>query len=265
MKKINLGIIGFGNMGSAIGWALKKNKRYKLYAFEKDPQKQKNFKFSSNLWQMIKVCDVILLAIKPQDTVKFLNESKLYLLDKKPLLISIAAGLATNYFEKHLPRARVVRVMPNLAARVNEAVSFIAKGKYANQNDINCVKDIFSYVGKTFITQEKMMDAVTAVSGSGPGFLYYFMEAVFKSACDLGFNTKDAKAMVSQTFYGAAKLALESGKDFSLLVNEVASPGGTTRAGLDVLEGFKLRKIMEKTLLAASQRSVQLSQLLTQK
>jgi len=265
MKKINVGIIGFGNMGAAIGLALKVNKRYTLCAFEKDTKKHKNFNFSTNIWKVIKQSDVVILAIKPQDIGKFLSETKLYFLDKKPLLITIAAGLTTSYFEAQLPKVRVVRVMPNLAARIHEAVSFICKGKYAKTNDINCAKDIFSSIGKAFVTKETMMDAVTAVSGSGPGFLYYYMESMFKAAKDLGFSEKDAKAIVAQTVYGAAKLANESDKSFETLVSEVASPGGTTRAGLDIMAENKLPEIAHKTLAAARNRAKQLSEILTQK
>jgi pyrroline-5-carboxylate reductase len=265
MRKIAVGIVGFGNMGAAIGLALKSNKRYTLCAFEKDQKKQKGFNFSNNIWKVIKGSDVVILAIKPQDIGKFLNETKLYFLDKKPLIITIAAGLTTSYFETQLPKARVVRVMPNLAARINESVSFICKGKYAKQNDINCAKDIFSSIGEVFVTKEGMMDGVTAVSGSGPGFLYFYMDAMYRGAKNLGFNDNDARAVVAQTVYGAAKLALLSDKSFETLVSEVASPGGTTHAGLDVLTQEKLPQIAKKTLLAAKDRARQLSEMLTQK
>jgi len=259
MKKIRVGIVGFGNMGSAIGLALKQSSGFSVTAFEKDPHKRKNIRFLKNIRTLVDCSDVVILALKPQDMPQFLLENKVFFIKTRPLVVTIAAGLTCAFFEKHLPGVRVVRVMPNLPAKIGAGVSFIAKGKYAAKADMAIAEKIFSCVGKVFFAPERSLDKVTAVCGSGPGFIFYLMDCFYSGALKLGFSTTVAREMVAGTFYGSAKLAENGKDDFKLLAGQVASKGGTTRAGLDVLERAKLNKLIDKTFAAAASRAKTLS------
>lgn len=257
--KIRVGIVGFGNMGAAIGLALKKSNRYEVSAFETDPQKRKGTRFLTSCRSLIASNSVVILAIKPQDIPQLLRENKEHFTTFRPLVITIAAGLPCAFFEKHLAESRVVRVMPNLPAKINESVSFIAKGKYASKTDMATAQKIFSCVGTVFVTPENMLDKVTAVCGSGPGFVFYLMDCFYAAALKLGFTSLSTREIIARVFYGSAKLALTEDVDFKLLTTRVTSKGGTTRAGLDVLETGKLAALIEKTFYAAADRAKELS------
>jgi len=261
-RNLNIGIVGFGNMGRALAYALLDGTEGCISIYEKDKKKIKGLKnllISENAKELIETADVVILAIKPQDIKKFLKETKYYFLNKKPILISIAAGIPTYFFERYVKQIRVIRVMPNLAAKVRESISFICKGKFAKNKDLEIAKRIFRYVGEVIIIKEGFLNKVTSISGSGPGYVYYFMDCLYKSALELGFQKKIAKRMVEQTFRGAIKLAKLSGKDFNLLVKAVASPKGTTLAALKIFKKRKLKGIIASAVNAAHKRAKELS------
>jgi pyrroline-5-carboxylate reductase len=262
-KKIDIGIIGLGNMGAACSLAIKGLSRVCIYAYDQDKKKtakyKKNFPVTKNSEELIAKSDIVLLAIKPQDIDTFLNKTKETFLKKSPLLITIAAGISTKFFERRIKGLRVVRVMPNLAAKVGESVSFMSKGKFAKKADLGAVKVIFSRVGEIIEISEKYLDKVTAISGSGPGYIYYFMDCLYKGALSLGFPKEVAKRMVMKTFLGAAKLVKEGGGDFSKWVERVSSSGGTTQAALKVWDENKFAKLIEKGVGAAHSRAKELN------
>lgn len=256
MKKI--GIIGFGNMGSACGFALKQSEKYKIYIYDKAqnrlPEKSQ-FIITKTAAHLIEQADIVFLAIKPQEIKSFLKETKDYFLKHKPLLITIAAGVPTKFFEKSLKNIRIIRAMPNLAAKVHRAISFICKGKFATNEDLKIAEDIFSFVGEVIECPEGDLDKVTAVSGSGPGYIYYFLDCLYSAACSLGFNKNTARKMVSQTFLGAADLAREQEDDFRTLVQKVVSKGGTTEAGLKLWKKNNFKQLITKGIKAAYKRA----------
>ena len=265
-RKIRIGIIGFGNMGYSCAAALKMENQYKIFIYDKDKkktQKVKGFDSLQSTPQLIAAADIVVLAIKPQDIGEFLTQNKEHLLKKKPLIISIAAGISTLWLEKSLGNLRIVRAMPNLAARVKKSVSFISGGKFAKKNDLEIVKKIFSCIGEVVVIKEKYLDKVTGVSGSGPGYVFYFMESMYQGALKLGFTKNNAKKMIIQTFLGAAKLAEESKKGFESLIAGVVSRGGTTEAALKVFTAFKIDKTIVKGMESASQRAGKISRELT--
>jgi len=259
MEETRVGIIGFGNMGCAIGSALSKVRGFSVAAFEKDKAKRKKVTFFNDLSRLIAESNVIVLALKPQDIPQFLLENREFFLKNRPLLVTIAAGLSCGFFEQKLPGMHIVRVMPNLPAKVNAGVAFIAKGKNATKADMAIVEKIFQAVGKVFVAPESALDKVTAVSGSGPGFVFHLMDCFYSGALKLGFSAPVAREMVAQTFLGSAQLAANEKIDFKELAAQVASKGGTTRAGLDVLEAAKLNKLIDKTFSAAAKRAKVLS------
>lgn len=171
----SIGIIGFGNMGSAIAGRIKS--KYRVIAFDEDEEKTKNISgigTVNSITDLLKQSDAIVLAVKPQDFDAVLSEVKPFA--KGKLIISIAAGIKTQYIEKKLGGARVVRAMPNLPVKVGKGISCLCKGKFARGTDLKFSEEIFKKLGKTLVLKENMMDAATAISGSGPGFLCGLIE-----------------------------------------------------------------------------------------
>ncbi len=250
-KKI--GIIGYGNMGSAIAERI--NSKYAVSVFEKDLSKTKGLSgvtVTANLLQLLKQSQVIILAIKPQDFEQVMVGIKNNLQDK--LVISIAAGISTEYIQKVLGKVRVVRVMPNLAAQVGRSTTAICKGVFATKSDLEFAKRLFNYLGTVFIFSEEMMDAVTAISGSGPAYILYNMEInkldqlnipikfekmwvdnLNEAARKVGFDSKIALDLATSTVVSTIHLAKQNVNSPVQLRKMITSPGGTTEAALKVI------------------------------
>jgi len=261
-KKIRIGIVGFGNMGSSCATALSKKRQYEVFIYDIDQKKRresKSFSVKKDITQLIASAEIVILAIKPQDISNFITQSKESLLRKKPLLVSVVAGISTSWFQDHLKGVRVVRIMPNLAAKVGESLSFISKGKNAKKSDFAKAKMIFSCIGEVIVIDEKHLNRATGVSGSGPGYVFYFMESMYQGALKLGFTKKEAKRMIIQTFLGAAKLAKVSGEEFKTLIKEVASKKGTTEAALEVFKAGKVDKTVIKGMSSACRKAKEIS------
>ena len=249
-------------MGAALGAALAANKQWKLFAYDKDKRKTKSVrkaKIFKNAADLIRNSDTVVLAVKPQDLGEFIAQHQSVFKDSKPLVISIAAGISTKFFESRLEKIRVIRCMPNMAVKVKGAISFICQGRYSRKSDIAVAKRIFSAVGEVILTEEKFLDKVTALTGSGPGFIFYLMDSFYKTAVKLGFTKHDARKMVVSTFLGTAKLADNCSQEFAALVKAVASPGGTTEAGLKVFSRKKVDLIVHKAVGSAYKRAGQIS------
>ena len=159
-------------MGAAIGERIKT--KYSVVVFDKFKDKTKNLsgiEVAEDCKDLVNKTEVIILAIKPQDFQAVLSEIKPFVKDK--LIISIAAGKETGYIEKFLGKVRVIRVMPNIGAKIAKAESSLCQGKYAQAQDLNFAREIFDCIGKTWVIKEEMMNAATAISGSGPAYIYY--------------------------------------------------------------------------------------------
>jgi pyrroline-5-carboxylate reductase len=201
--------------------------------------------------------DVVLLATKPQDLGETLSSLKL---GKNTLLISLLAGVKSAKIESLTSDSvRVVRVMPNTPLLISKGMSVIAKGSRASKSDIDWVCDFFGKSGKVLVMKEQEMDAVTATSGSGPAYLFAFVEAMTKAAIRLGLDQSSANTLVLQTLFGAAGMLESSGKDAKTLRENVTSPKGTTAAALQVFEDSKLDEIVYEAMKAARDRSIELS------
>jgi pyrroline-5-carboxylate reductase len=201
--------------------------------------------------------DVVLLATKPQDLGETLSSLKL---GKNTLLISLFAGVKSAKIESLTSDSvRVVRVMPNTPLLISKGMSVIAKGSRASKSDIDWVCDFFGKSGKVLVMKEQEMDAVTATSGSGPAYLFAFVEAMTKAAIRLGLDQSSANTLVLQTLFGAAGMLESSGKDAKTLRENVTSPKGTTAAALQVFEDSKLDEIVYEAMKAARDRSIELS------
>jgi pyrroline-5-carboxylate reductase len=202
--------------------------------------------------------DIIILSVKPQVIERVLAEIASGVDDRK-LVISIAAGIAIAKIEKALKAGcHVVRVMPNTPALVLAGAAALAGGKNATSADLALAQSIFSAVGRAVIVDEKLMDAVTGLSGSGPAYVFMIIDALSDAGVKAGLPRQLALELAAQTVYGAAKMVLETKEHPGKLRDMVTSPGGTTIEGLHALEKGKLRATLMNAVEAATARSREL-------
>jgi len=201
---------------------------------------------------------VIILSVKPQVIEKVLTEISLVVNDKK-LVISIAAGVGLAKIEKSLHEtSHVVRVMPNTPALVLAGAAALSAGKNASNDDLALAQSIFNSVGRVVVVDEKLMDAVTGLSGSGPAYVFMIIDALSDAGVKTGLPRPLALELAAQTVYGSAKMVLETKEHPGKLRDMVTSPGGTTIEGLHALEKGKLRATLMNAVEAATERSKEL-------
>ncbi|MBL8014307.1 MAG: pyrroline-5-carboxylate reductase, partial [Candidatus Omnitrophica bacterium] len=231
-----LGLIGGGNMGEALIVGAKN--KFKVLVYEVNPDRQKYLKNKYkvacvDLNKLVISSEFIVLAIKPQDFPPVLDQLAGHDLKKK-VVISIAAGITVSFIEQRLiQKAKVVRTMPNMPALIGEGITAVCKGKYATLADLKQVCTILAGIGQTLIVKEDMMDAITAVSGSGPAYIFLFVECMIRASQNLGLTAAQSKDLVYQTLTGSAHLLGKSQDDAMALRAKVTSRGGTTQAATD--------------------------------
>ncbi len=266
MKKILL--IGCGHMGSALlsSWAgtnkylitvvdpLKKDILTKKYK----NKKIKIFKSILSTDKSIKY-DFIIFATKPIQLKDAIVDLKKIRIDNTISIISIIAGKKINIFQKNFKNAKnIFRVMPNIPALIGQSMNCVVSNKDASKIKKKEVLKLFSLSGKTiFLDNENQIDMTTAISGSGPGFIFNLIDATEKAAIKLGFKKETAKILVAQTFKGSINLYLENKLSAKDLVNTVATKGGTTEAGLKVMNKNKIHKVFVDVANASYKKSKQ--------
>lgn len=262
---MKIGIIGCGNMGQAILKGLI-NRRYasRRDIFCSDQNKVKlrsvcrrfGTKSSSSNNELVRACRVVILAIKPQDLRKLAKQIGHFSGIK--LIISVCAGVSTQVLERYFGKVAVVRAMPNMPARVSFGISAITKGKYAKAKDKKLAKNIFSCIGDVVEVRENLLDAVTAISGSGPAYFFYLIENLINAAKKMGLAAKVARKLAITTALGSALLLLESEESPSALRKRVSSRGGTTEAAFEVFKKAKLSEVLCSGFYAAAKRAKKL-------
>ena len=256
-----IGIIGGGNMGEAIIGSVRK--KYSVSVAERDSVRSKYLRAKykvkvMDLPALISSSDILIIAVKPQDIETLLKE--IYSFIGKKLIISIAAGITTSYIEKILgKKIKVIRAMPNMPAMIGEGITAVSAGKYSRDADIDIARNIFDCLGKTVVVKENLMDAVTAVSGSGQAYVFFFLECMMKSARALGLAEDLCQELVTTTFLGSIHLLEKQNIDPGILRAKVTSKGGTTQAALEVFEKNHFADIMTQALKAAQKRAAELS------
>lgn len=266
-----LAIIGAGKLGGAVlagvarsGWPLDQ-----LCIVEADPARaeqlaqQYSVPVLSDIASAVDLADALLIAVKPADTAAVAQEIRAALDSTPdsvpPLVISAAAGIATRAYEARLPEgAPVVRVMPNTPAFVGEGMSAVSPGAHATEAHVEVAVRIFSAVGQVIEVPEEQQDAVTAISGSGPAYVFLAAEALIAAAIELGIAPEHARTLVVQTVVGAGVMLRDSGDDAGTLRAAVTSPGGTTAAAVAAFEAADLRGTFVAAARAARDRSREL-------
>jgi pyrroline-5-carboxylate reductase len=203
--------------------------------------------------------DLLVLAVKPQSMADLLEEVRDIVQQRKPLVVSIAAGITLSQLAAGLGRdTRLVRVMPNTPCLVGASASGFSPGEMATPQDVERVQALLDDVGKAFRLPEHLLDAVTGLSGSGPAFVYLMIEALSDGGVRVGLPRDVATALAAQTVLGSAKMVLETGQHPGALKDAVASPGGTTIAGLHALERAGVRGALMDAVEAATRRAAEL-------
>ena len=266
-KTEKTGFIGAGNMATALLKGLIQSGAYnrdQLHASDNNEDALKSMSdkfdlvcFSSNS-ELVRKSSVVVLSVKPQNMREVLAGVKDEIRDDH-LLISIAAGIPLKMIRAIIgPDTPLIRVMPNTPALVQKGVSALAGDNRATSEHMAIAKEIFGAVGDTVEVEEAMMDAVTALSGSGPGYVFRLMECMVDAGVAVGLKSDTSLRLVIQTFLGAAHLAKESEHPLSRLREMVTSPGGTTAAGLAVFDKMGLEDMIRKAVGSACERSVEL-------
>ena len=208
--------------------------------------------------EAVEGADTVVIVVKPQDISELLADVS-PIMTPGALVISLAAGVTTETIEKHLVIDHpVVRVMPNTAALVGEGMAAVCAGRDASEEHLERAEKILSAVGKVQVVPERYMDAVTAISGSGPAYVMFVAEAMIDAGVMLGLPRAIATELVKQTVYGSAKLLVESGEHPTVLKENVTSPGGTTAAALRAFEDHRVKAAFIDAMEAACKRSEEL-------
>jgi pyrroline-5-carboxylate reductase len=203
---------------------------------------------------------IILLAVKPQNMAHVLEEMG-PVIRPSQLVLSIAAGIPTAYMEKFLGKGvPVIRIMPNTPALVGEGAAAIARGRWANETHENAARAILATVGTVVTVKERDIDAVTALSGSGPAYVFYLAEAMQEAGIRMGLAPQISDGLVRQTLKGASLLLARSHESPRTLRTRVTSPGGTTEAALKVLEKSGVRSAFRKAITRAQRRARELAE-----
>ncbi len=266
----NISFIGGGNMArSLIGglvadgcdpatiWVSDNNDEQRLQL-----QRQFQIHTSDSNIEAANAADILILAVKPQVMRSVTAELCESVQRKKPLVISIAAGLRETDINRWLGgNVAIVRAMPNTPSLIQTGATALYANPQVSAAQRNSAETILRAVGLAlWVNEEKMMDAVTALSGSGPAYFFLFIEALEEAARGLGLAEKTAQLLALQTAFGATKMALESSEDCATLRKRVTSPGGTTEQAIRTFEEGQLRELVAKALTAAAHRSEELAQ-----
>lgn len=267
MKTDRIGFLGAGNMGAALirgllaaGKVSHDQVRASDVRYERlqDIERECKVGITSDNRELVGWSSLVVLAVKPQVVAPVLEQvAQSWGPDK--LLVSIAAGISLADLAGQMPAgARIMRVMPNTPALVRAGITAIARGSHATEQDLARTVDLFEAVGRTAVVEEGLMNAVTGLSGSGPAFVMVIMEALADGGVKMGLPRDIALLLAAQTLLGAAKLQLDTAEHPARLKDLVASPGGTTIAGLHALERGRLRATLIDAVEAATRRSAEL-------
>ncbi|MGZ4997881.1 MAG: pyrroline-5-carboxylate reductase [Methylobacter sp.] len=269
MKTNKIGFIGGGNMASSLisGLIASGHAPEQIWVSDINPdtladlKKQLNVNTSANNEDVINAADVVVLAVKPQTLSTVAQGIAALVQQKKPLVVSIAAGINQNSLSRWLGAdTAIVRCMPNTPALVLTGATALHANNKVTAEQCDLAENILRAVGiALWVDDEAELDAVTAISGSGPAYFFLLMEAMEKAALELGLGRETSRLLVQQTALGAAKIALESAESPEQLRKRVTSPGGTTQRAIETFEQGGFTELVSKALHAARDRSIEMS------
>ena len=260
-------LIGAGNMGLTYAEGMAKSSllnRRNLMIFDKSADivtslsKLDHFDVYDDIEECLPDADVVFLAVKPYHCDSLFEEIR-PLVNDEQIFVSLMAGVTIAKIQEGLGVKKVVRSMPNLPAQVGKGVTSYTESAEVSRVELLMVRNLLDTTGESIhVETENFIDASTGISGSGPAYVFYFMQSMLEAALKMGFSKNDSKVLVSQTFEGAVKLFNESDLSPETWMERVASKGGTTRAALDSMEDNNVKELIKDAAYAAFDRAVEL-------
>ena len=264
---MKIAIIGFGNMGQTYANSFMSSGfvgASDILILNKTKIEEKNsfgidvINFYTEPNSQIFESDILILAVKPQDFKQLASEIKTFL-NPEHVILSVMAGISIEAMQKELGVSKIVRSMPNIPTQIGEGMTVFCASNSVDRKELFIVQNLINTTGKSiYIEKEEMLNAATAVSGSGPAYVFYFMQAMIESAVKLGFSPSEAEFLVSQTFSGSVQLQNRSKLSNEAWIQRVASKGGTTEAALSVFNFLGMSDIVIKAIDSANLRAVEL-------
>lgn len=260
-------VIGAGNMGLTYAEGMSQSKLLKkknIMVLDNSEHKLKELYKKAHLdtfeklEDCVPIADIIFIAVKPNQAVDLFKDIK-SLINDQQILVSIMAGVTIDAIKELTGLAKIVRAMPNLPAQIGKGLtSFITSNK-VSRIEMLTVESLLNTTGKSIqVSSEKLIDASTGISGSGPAYVFYFMQSMMEAASKMGFSQKESTFLVSQTFSGAIELFNQSNQSPNSWMQKVASKGGTTRAALDSMEDNNVNGLIKDAAFAAFNRAIEL-------
>lgn len=260
-------VLGAGNMGLTYAEGMAQspylNKR-KLMIYDVSTEKTEalstmpQFDTYDNIKECVSIADVIFLAVKPYHSQSLFKSIKPYI-NNEQVFVSLMAGVTINTIQEGLGINKVIRTMPNLPAKVGKGITSFTESKTVSRLELLTVRNLLDTTGTSIhVENEQFIDASTGISGSGPAYIFYFMQSMLEAALKMGFSTNDSKVLVSNTFEGAVTLFNDSDLSPETWMDRVASKGGTTRAALDSMEDNNVKELIKEAAYAAFIRATEL-------
>ena len=259
--KLTLAIIGSGTMGEAIVRGLLRSGKLQpkqIYATDRRTEvvnalrAQHGVNTTTSNAEACQAADVILLAVKPHEVSAVVDNDEMRKLLAKKLVISIAAGVRLAQLSSWLPHSAVIRAMPNTPCLIGEGMTVIARGAGVTDAQTSVAQDVFRAVGRCIEMEDKLMDAVTSLNGSGPAFAYMILEALSDGGVRMGLRRDAAMEIAAQMFQGAARMVLQTGQHPAALKDQVTTPAGCTIAGLLTMEDGRIRSVIARAVEEAA-------------
>lgn len=260
-------IIGAGNMGLTYSEGMLNSPflgKHKLQIYDTDPKKisilkvRQEFDVYDNLDQCLPNADIVFIAVKPYHCEELFQVMKPYI-NQQQLFVSLMAGVTIKSIQKRLNIKKVVRTMPNLPAKVGKGVTSYTESQEVSRVELLMVRNLLDTTGVSIhVENETFIDASTGISGSGPAYVFYFMQSMLEAAKQMGFSNYDSKILVSNTFEGAIELFNQSSMSPKTWINRVTSEGGTTQAAIESMEINNVKQLIQDAAYAAFKRAVEL-------
>lgn len=260
-------VIGAGNMGLTYAEGMASSpllSKHKLRIFDTDPKKietlrqQPQFDVYNNLDDCLSKADLVFIAVKPFHSKNLFKIMKPMLNDDQ-IFVSLMAGVTIETIQQQLGKSKVVRTMPNLPAQVGKGVTSYTESETVSKIELLMVRNLLDTTGTSIhVATENFIDASTGISGSGPAYVFYFMQSMLEAALKMGFSDYDSKVLVSNTFEGAIELFNQNDISPKSWIAKVASKGGTTQAAIDSMDDNNVKQLIEDAAYAAFDRAVEL-------
>jgi pyrroline-5-carboxylate reductase len=260
-------LIGAGNMGLTYVEGMSKSPlitKNKLRIYDIDPKKQESlgkdprFEVYDNLNDCLPSADIVFIAVKPYHSDELFEEIK-PMQNKNQIFVSLMAGVTIESIQEKLGAEKVIRAMPNLPAKVGKGVTSYTESEAVSKVELILIRSLLDTTGTSIhVDTENFIDASTGISGSGPAYVFYFMQSMLEAAKKMGFSDFDSKVLVSNTFEGAIELFNQNDISPKSWIDKVASKGGTTRAAIDSMEDNNVMQLIQDAAYAAFDRAVEM-------